>query len=226
MTKFQRFSVYVLPDPPLADVGAAWLGWDNAAGRPAEHPRFENLDVASVTAIPRKYGLHGTIKPPFFLPPGRSPDDLQQAFAELCSQLPPVSTERLELRSMGSFLALAPLGSTAALASLAAHVVQELDQFRAPPTDEELARRNPDKLSPTQLNNLQRWGYPYVMDAFRFHITLTGPLNKSLRERTKAILRPLFEPTLSDPFTVNNLSLCGQDEHGMFHQIDRKTLTG
>ena len=65
-----------------------------------------------------------------------------------------------------------------------------------------------------------------MMDAFRFHITLTGPLNKALREQTKTILQPLFEPTLTDPFNLNSLSLCGQDEHGMFHQIDRKTLTG
>ena len=43
-----------------------------------------------------------------------------------------------------------------------------------------------------QASNLDRWGYPYVFDDFRFHMTLTGPLTADDRGRALAWLKAEF----------------------------------
>lgn len=67
--QFRRYGLYYTPRPgALAEFGAAWLGWDPVAGQSMAHPAIDGLprDISEITASPRKYGLHGTIKPPFF----------------------------------------------------------------------------------------------------------------------------------------------------------------
>ena len=79
MPVFTRFAVYYAPEPgPLADFGAAWLGWDATAGSARAHPDIAGLPrpVAEITQTPRKYGFHGTVKPPFRLAPGSTPEAL------------------------------------------------------------------------------------------------------------------------------------------------------
>ncbi|WP_409334007.1 DUF1045 domain-containing protein, partial [Staphylococcus aureus] len=44
----------------------------------------------------------------------------------------------------------------------AARVVQEFDRYRAPLTEAEIERADPDRLSASQLTNLHRWGSPHV----------------------------------------------------------------
>ena len=48
--------------------------------------------------------------------------------------------------------------------------------FARPPGAAELERRRKAGLSAAQEKMLLRWGYPYVLDEFRFHLTLTGRL--------------------------------------------------
>ncbi|WP_254684906.1 DUF1045 domain-containing protein [Tateyamaria omphalii] len=225
---FTRYAVYYTPevDTPLAAFGAAWLGWDSVAGRAETHPPVAAIDVAAVTGTPRKYGFHGTIKPPFRLAEGQTADGLQAALAALCASAAPVTLQGLDLARLGRFLALVPQGDATPLATLAARAVQELDRFRAPPTDAELAKRRAARLTPAQDAHLVRWGYPYVMDEFRFHLTLSGRLDEDTMDRTEAALIPLLAPLDLSPYHITGLTLLGEDDAGMFHQIQRYALTG
>lgn len=227
MTNFKRFAVYYAPDPgPLAEFGAKWLGWDMAKGLPATHPQIPGLDVASLTDTPRKYGLHGTIKPPFRLAPGRTVDELQTALSTLCDRQPSLTFDGLSLTRLGGFLALTITGETATLNALASTAVAKLDAFRAPLTTAELERRRKSRLSPRQEDLLTQWGYPYVMEEFRFHITLTGKMPRAQAEQTHALLEPLLNPLLPRPFQLGSLCLVGEDDRGMFHLLHRYALAG
>lgn len=226
--QFKRYGIYYTPEPgALADFGAQWLGWDPVAGTQCPHPEIADLPrpVEEITATPRKYGLHGTIKPPFFLAEGQSPDALQEALAALCATLAPVTLPGLALSQLGSFLALKIDGDQTPLAALAARAVTELDSFRRPPSEAELARRRQANLSPAQEALLAEWGYPYVMEEFRFHITLTGRLGKDAAP-TQAALLPHITTLLPQPFVVSSLTLVGEDDSQMFHEIHRYALTG
>lgn len=226
--QFKRYGIYYTPEPgALADFGAHWLGWDLVAGEHRAHPEIDGLPqpVSDMTGTPRKYGLHGTIKPPFFLADGQSPEALQKALAALCTTLAPVTLPSLTLSRLGSFLALKIDGDQTPLAALAARAVTELDSFRRPPSEAELERRRQANLSPAQETLLSQWGYPYVMDEFRFHITLTGRLGKDA-EQARAALLPHIAPLLPTPFEVKSLTLVGEDDSKMFHEIQRYALTG
>ena len=132
----------------------------------------------------------------------------------------------LALTRLGGFLALTPDGDQAPLADLAARIVRDLDSFRAPPSEAELARRRKPNLSARQQELLTLWGYPYVMEAFRFHITLTGRLPKAQALQTLAVLTPHLAPLLPAPFTITDLTLAGEDDAGLFHALQRFPLTG
>lgn len=229
MENFARYAVYAAPQPgPLADFAAQWLGWDPEAGTPRAHPHVEGLpgSVDELTATPRKYGLHATLKPPFALADGSSRAALEADLAALAAHLPAVSLDGLALTRLGGFLALTPKGDTRALERLAAEVVSGLDQHRAPPGEAELARRRAAGLSPAQEAHLLRWGYPYVMDQFRFHFTLTGRLDPGVADAVAARLAPIVAPLLPRPFPIEALLLFGEDSAGMFHILHRYALTG
>jgi putative phosphonate metabolism protein len=226
---FRRYAVYYTPraESALARFGASWLGWDMAAGKPLRHPEMPDLPqpVARLTETPRRYGFHATIKPPFRLAPGTTAQGLADALERLCVQMPPVLLDGLEIAALGRFLALVPQGDQTALGGMAALVVDTLDAFRAAPTEEELKKRRKPGLSAQQEALLRRWGYPYVMEAFRFHMTLTGKLPKGDIDPVIAALRPRLSEVLPRPFAVDGLSLVGEAEDGRFHVLHRHTLT-
>ncbi|MCT8162015.1 DUF1045 domain-containing protein [Pseudoruegeria sp. SHC-113] len=226
---YARYAIYYTPPPgPLAEFGAAWLGWDPRRGAAVPHPPTMGLPlpVARLSEQPRKYGFHGTLKPPFRLADGTREEDLRGALAEFAADHSPVWLDALKLARIGKFLALVPEGEQAGLADLAARIVTEFDGFRAPPGEAELARRRQASLSPAQEALLERWGYPYVMDEFRFHLTLTGPLPPEDADSVRLALDPITAPLLPVPFIVDELTLLGEAEDGCFHEIERFALTG
>lgn len=224
---FQRYAIYYTAPPgALADFGAAWLGWDIATGLPIQHPIIQGLseDIAALTETPRKYGFHGTIKPPFRLAEGTTPHELSRATERLCKHAAPVTLDGLELTQLGRFLALTPTGDAFALAQLAAQMVKELDHYRAAPTEAELTKRRQANLSDRQEANLTAWGYPYVMEEFKFHLTLTGKLNKSRASTVFNALKPALVNTLPKPFRIEHLTLAGEGRDGRFYQIQQFPL--
>ncbi|WP_299613566.1 DUF1045 domain-containing protein [uncultured Tateyamaria sp.] len=225
---YTRYAIYHTPEAgtPLAELGAAWLGWDSAQGSARTHPNVDGVDVAAVTATPRKYGFHGTIKPPFRLAEGCSIDEVRGALATLCADTAPVTLTGLQLAQLGRFLALVPTGDASDLGALAARVVQDLDTFRAPLSETELSKRRTRRLSPAQDAYLVRWGYPYVLDQFRFHMTLSGNLDQATAQQAEAALNQLLAPIALTPYRIAGLTLLGEDAEGMFHHIHHYALTG
>ena len=207
----------------MADFGAAWLGWDVVQGRAAHQPGLPGLD--DITMTPRKYGFHGTLKPPFRLADGYTAGDLQSAVAKLAESLTPARCDGLQLTSMGGFLALTPQGDTSGLQRVAGACVQALDAFRAPASEAETARRRQAGLSARQDALLQQWGYPYVMDAFRFHLTLSGRLDPDEITQWSDTVQDRL-PELPAPFVIDQIALCGERSDGCFELTHRYTLTG
>jgi putative phosphonate metabolism protein len=229
METVKRYALYYVPrDVPLARFGAAWLGWDIETAAVTAHPSLAGLPrpVDEMTATPRKYGFHGTLKPPFRLAPGETPQSLHAACMDLARSLPAVTLPGLALHRIGGFLALTPEGDTAALGALAATLVRTLDPFRAPATAAEIARRNPDRLTARQCSLLNSWGYPYVMDEFRFHLTLSGDLPPDEASLVAQILAPVITPILPRPFEIEDICLCGEGADGRFRVLHRYALTG
>ncbi|MHA7357621.1 DUF1045 domain-containing protein, partial [Burkholderia pseudomallei] len=64
-----------------------------------------------------------------------------------------------------------------ALRALAARALRALAPLRRPPADAERAKRAAAPLSERQRALLAEWGYPYVLDEYRFHMTLSDPLD-------------------------------------------------
>lgn len=229
MIQFSRYAVYYLPEPgQLADFAAGWLGWDPVKGRAPAPVEVAGLPRprAALTEMPRRYGFHATLKPPFRLAPGSTADDLSSDLASLTARLPSAGAEGLRLAGLGRFLALVPEGDSAAIGGLAAKLVVGLDRHRAPAAPEEHARRAAAGLTARQAAHLARWGYPYVIDEFRFHLTLTGKLGGDEVEPLRAALAPALAPLLPHPFQIGAVSLCGEDPEGHFHQIARYPLAG
>lgn len=223
MSGYSRFGLFYLPSHgALAAFGAAWLGWDVDIGSFCRQP--DVTAIHDITATPRKYGFHGTLKAPFRLSDGQTLPALQKAVAALASDLPPVTLEGLALTDLAGFLALVPRGDTAALGALAGRVVTQLDRFRAPAGDAELARRRGAGLSPVQEAHLLDWGYPYVLGEFRFHMTLTGQLTQAQMPGARAALERLLPP-LPAPFVLDQIALVGERADGFFETIHRYALT-
>jgi hypothetical protein len=82
----------------------------------------------------------------------------------------------MQVQDLGHFLALVPRHESAELQAVADACVTELHSLAAPLSDAELARRRKSKLSAREDALLLQWGYPYVLEAFRFHCSLTGPM--------------------------------------------------
>lgn len=226
---FARYAIYYLPSPDAdwTRFATRWLGWDCATGRTTVPPALDGLPRPwdEITATPRRYGLHATIKPPFRLAEGVTLADLQAACAAICATTRPVRLDGLKLTTLGRFLALRPVGDETALNALATRCVRDLEPFRAPLTAEERARRTAG-LRPDLIQNLDRWGYPHVMEAFRFHITLTGPLKPKEREATREVLARHLTPLLPHPFILGELALVGEDANGFLHSLRRFPLSG
>lgn len=224
MDKMKRYAIYYAPEPGgFSDAAASWLGWDPVAGAPVAHPDL-GIDLASFTDEPRKYGFHGTIKPPFRLSSGVDVAAVGAAVAALAQSLPVVEMPGLEVLALDGFLALVPSGDTAALQDLAAQVVASLDPLRAPLTEAEIARRRPERLTPRQRALLDRYGYPYVMEEFRFHLTLSGSLSPTDHAALLPLATAHFAPHLPKPFVVSALCLFGEAEDGRFHLLHRYPL--
>lgn len=226
---FQRYAIYFTPgDGPFAAFGARWLGWDIQTGSTRPHPDIPGLPapVARLTESPRRYGFHATLKPPFRLAENCDVATMQTRIDALASQIAPILLPGLELVALGRFLALVAAPPSSDLNALARTLVRDLDDFRARPRRQDQVARRAPRLTPSQARNLTEWGYPFVMEDFRFHITLTGPLAKPDAASTMSALAPVLENVVPKPALIDSVTLAGECDQGRFHQISRHRLTG
>lgn len=214
-----RYAIYYTPGEhePLASVAAAWLGRNTFTGAPVARIAPLALsaeEIAFHTAGARRYGFHATLKAPFRLAEGETEERLDHELAAFAASAPPVSLGRLAPAMLDGFLALTPTLPLPELQRFAGSVVETFDRFRAPMTDAEFARRNPEALDAEEFRNLQRWGYPYVFDTFRFHMTLTGRVGAAEMPRIRGVIEQVFGPTLERPAAVDALALFVEPEPG------------
>ena len=222
---FERYAIfYTPPAGMLAEFGALWLGWDSATGKPVAQPDVAGLDVSAITATPRKYGLHGTLKAPFRL--AGSLEALQDTAATFAGAQSPVPLHQMTLRHDHGFVALRPMGDVTALTAFAADIVRAFDPHRAPLSEADIARRRKSPLSPRQDRQMLDWGYPFIFDDFHFHLTLSGRLNAQAGAEVITALDPLLTPLVPDPMRIEAITLMGEDSNGMFHQLHHYALTG
>ncbi len=229
MIEFQRYAVYFAPrHGVLADLAGHWLGRDVETVATLAQPDLTALPVPlkDLTTAARRYGFHGTIRAPFRPGPGVSVDAIADCVADLAARLAPVHCDGLQLENLQGFLALTPRGCEAALMELGAIVVEATDTLRQPLNAEDLARRRPESLSTRQRALLELWGYPYVMEEFRFHLTLTDRLVAEHLPTVLAAATAHFAPVTEHPFAIEDLCLFGEDASGMFHLTHRYALTG
>ena len=220
-----RYAIYFTPpaSDPLLKVAANWLGRSAFSGQPVKAPQIRGLDhrdFAELTEAPRRYGFHATLKAPFHLAEDFEERELLSALMHFASSLEPVVIPKLEISCLDGFFALVPTEPLADLSQLANDVVVALDRFRAPLGERDISRRDPQRLSVSQRRNLEQWGYPYVFEDFRFHMTLTGPVPEADRPKIERILGEFLEPVLEEPVEINNLALFTEAEPGFPFEIN------
>jgi putative phosphonate metabolism protein len=214
-----RYAVYFAPADatPLWQAGCRWLGRDPRSGAELLQPDVDGWSaerIAQITASPRMYGFHATLKPPFYLAEGRTLEQLATAVQGLAARLQAFAVPQLSVASLDGFLALQPIAYDAKLAGLADACVTELDGFRRPLSAEELSHRRAARLSPRQDELLAQFGYPYVLDQFRFHMTLTERLPCADASLLGPWLRDYLAAALAMPLRCEDLCLFVQDGPG------------
>jgi putative phosphonate metabolism protein len=215
MALFPRYAVYYASahGSSLDQFGAELLGYDAWIGVALPFPEgvIEKApDWRELTEDPRKYGFHGTLKAPMALAKGRTEAGLLAACAAFADQARPIPQIVPAVHAISGFLAVIPDQPSAELQQLAAACVRDFDPFRSPLTAEDRARRNPAKLTARQVEYLDRWGYPYVMEEFRFHMTLTGRLDETRREDVLAMLRGRFARIGVSELAIDRIALFRQ----------------
>lgn len=223
-----RYGLYYAPEPddPLWRAGTTWLGRDPETGAALAQPDLP--DLAAITAEPRLYGFHATLKPPMALRPGFGWEDVLAATEALAAAIPPFALPPLAVTDLSGFLALCEVTPSAALQAAADAAIAHLDPLRAPPTEAELARRRRHgALPPAEEANLQRWGYMYAFATWRFHMTLTRRLTPAEKPLYRVAAEAFFAEALGHPREVGALSLYVQPEAGApFALVRRVALSG
>jgi putative phosphonate metabolism protein len=221
MASFPRYAIYYVcaPGSDLDRFGAQLLGYDAFSGEQLPFPDGVAPDWHDLTRDPRKYGFHATLKAPLSLAAGKTEAQLLAACETFAGKPRPIPVIRPIVDSISGFIAVVPAGPSADLERLAADCVSEFDPFRAPLTAEDRARRDPSALTPRQREHLERFGYPFVMEDFRFHMTLTGRLDAERRESVLAMLRDRFSKIGLKTLAVDRIAVFRQDDDGSRFRI-------
>ncbi len=202
-----RVALYYAPaeDDPLWAAAASWLGRDAASGAVCVQPPVPQ--IGAVTAAPRRYGFHLTLKAPMRLRDGATWSAVRAAAAEIAAGIPAFPLPQMQVANLGGFLALREITPSVPMQAFADACVAGADHLRAPPDRDELARRRGGVLTPGQAANVVRWGYPYVFAAWFFHMTLTRHLTDEERLRFQPEAEAHFAAALLQPRLVSDLSL-------------------
>lgn len=217
---FARYALYYAPraEEGLASAASQWLGYNPETGLARAQPTLSGFlpeRLSELTADPRIYGFHGTLKPPIALIDDATERDFLDAVGRFAALRRPFTVPSMMLAELSSFLALVPAERCDELQDLADNCVLEFDEFRRAADEEELAKRRKAGLSPRQEELLVRWGYPYVLEQWRFHLTLTGRVaDAGERSALMSVLRTRFGAFLDRPLQVRDLCVFRQPGPG------------
>jgi hypothetical protein len=212
-----RYAVYFVPQPETAlyRFGAEVLGFDCYTGRDVDHEPdlgMSRTEWSDLTREPRTYGFHATLKAPFHLAPDYFEADLVEAFWTFAAEPQRTLSITPSIESLEHFAAIVPRQASPDVDAFANTCVSGFDQFRAQITLQERARRLRHNVSARQIANIDRWGYPYVFEDFRFHMTLTGPIPRDQRPLILSVLRERFSARCGEAsLPIDHIALLRQD---------------
>ena len=218
---FKRYSLYYLPKGQLAEFGANWLGWDIQNGCVVDKKsQILPSKLLYLVETPRKYGFHATLKAPFSLKQNYTIEDLKNRTRSIAEAYPRFIFQG-EISSLNEFLAIrCQLQDPIVLQNIAADCVRGLEKTRAPLTQAQKEKRLKAQLTPAQLVYLEGFGYPYIFDEFRFHLTLTNKITEKEKNALDPILKTHLLPILEKPIEFNTICLTGEREDGQFELIE------
>lgn len=225
-----RYGIYFSPKPGarLHALGSQWLGRDAVTGDTLDPELPDSLtrdEWSRATTSPRRYGFHATLKPPFRLAEGMALEDLQLALRKFAASHQSFEAPSLCVAPLGRFLALILTEPSDTFSELAADSVSEFERFRAPATEEELSQRLRDSLSAREREHVLRWGYPYVFDTWKFHMSLTGSLPPESLPPLALRLRERFAQVSEQPLLVDSVCIFHEPFPGApFRLVDRADL--
>ena len=207
-----RYAIYFAPPEhdPLNRTATSWLGRCAFTDTAVEQPPAVQISpdtLAQNTRSARRYGFHATIVAPFTLADDETEESLVAALDTYAATAAAIVMPSFVLKRLGAFFALMPKLQDDDLSALASNVVRHFDRFRAPLSDSETLRRDGDHLTVSQRSNLARWGYPYVFDDFRFHMTLTDQIEEPDAAHFEAAIDAHFGDLLGAPLSVGSLAL-------------------
>lgn len=226
-----RYAIYFMPGPtaPLTREAARWLGRDIFTGETYSGEatgRLHARRIDELTATARRYGFHATLKAPFRLAADETEASLFSAFEAFAAATESFIVPEMVVGNLDGFFAVVPQSRSGQLDDFSARIVSNFERFRAPLTEADIARRNPERLSPAELQNLHDWGYPHVFESFRFHMTLTDRVPAEERAEIGAILNQRFAPVLPRPFPIDGLALVVEPEPGAPFQVRSHVTLG
>lgn len=200
-----RYAIYFTPpaDHPLTILGAKWLGRNAFSDESLASP----ASFSNWISKPARYGFHATLKAPFKLAPHHEEADLRHQFVRFCNGRSPFSASKLVVRYGRDGFTLELEFGSSRLDDLAKAAVTEFDAFRAALSEEDIARRSPERLNERQLAYLHEWGYPHVLEEFNFHMTLTGPVPVEDRATVQDMIEDHFAEVIAKPLDVSGLGL-------------------
>ena len=226
-----RYAIYFVPPPSsrLYRYGSAILGFDSYTGNNVAFPESFGggaVNWNELTATPRRYGFHATLKAPFFLAPSCTEQQLVNALQSFAGLGHAAHGFKPTLHEIEDFIAVVPQEAESSLNALAASCTTIFDAYRAPMAPQERARRLASGLSQSQIQNLDRWGYPFVLAEFRFHMTLTGAVPQRRKQAVLAALRDgLHHMKVEPSITIERLALMKQETaDAPFRVLDEAVL--
>ena len=223
---YKRYAIYYAPleNSELDVFGKCWLGWDPYKGletTKSDLSSSPNLQKFSrFVFAPKQYGFHGTIKAPFRLKDGYTYNDLENKVCEISKQIHSFHLDELIIKKLGNFIALIPTNNLK-VNELSNKFVKGLDYLRDELSEDELKKRNPEKLTPNQKKMLYKWGYPYVFNEFKFHLTLTSKLNIEEIDGVFKSLQNILKQVNLSKINFNNICIFGQKSDEKFYFIKR-----
>ncbi len=191
------------------EVWLSVIGYDSITGRTVEHPNLgPDIEIAALTHEPRQYGFHATLKAPFRLNNDATQSGLLQAAEDFAQKESAIQIGELAVRPLGSFIALKP-PTHDLLQGFAERCVRAFEHLRALMSKDERAKRLRTPLTQRQIELMEEFGYPYVLEEFRFHMTLTSSLSRARIERVNKALTDLYQQ-VSEPVMLSSICVCAQ----------------
>lgn len=209
---YERYAVYYVPhhESDLAVFGKSWFGYDLSEGETDRNLHGLDLElVRRVTAKPARYGMHATLKAPFYLAEGYSLEQLLDKADRFSKKRKKFTLGKLKIGWHGNTMVLIENQKNHQINQFASQCVLKFEDFRAPLTMKERTRRLEQNLNLHQRLMLEELGYPYVLSEFQFHVTLTDNMTEAEKEKIVPALEMTLDGILEKPCEIDGIAIVG-----------------